>query len=250
MTRAPQTVLPCTCGYTLIRSGCGVRRCDDRLVAGTWGKYTYQTVLDFDATGMLAGAPVTALLCITVQRMLPCCRLATLCIEGPGNVMKEAQINRSGPQCIDISALLCQPLYGKLRFVITTAYCYSPLIFFEPVSPALCIAITHDARCGCMNAEERTYRFDFDQTDSTPDIDTALSYQSTFFVTNGGDNSIEVCTEVSAEAIHWVQGTRLPVEMDETRALVCKYYGKYTRLRLYASGHGKAEVRFVGQQFG
>lgn len=107
----------------------------------------------------------------------------------------------------------------------------------------------------CLQAEnevqiiQKFWKFTFYRTEISPPINISLIKQSTFFVTNQGKRHVGVSIETSTDLFHWVTDSRKVVEVDDTIAIVAKYYGKYYRIKFYSNGYGKVKVIFIGQLY-
>ena len=250
-SRRGSIALPCVCSHTIVQTCFGTWRREDVLAAGTYGPHTCCVLLYFDAAALSDGLPGTAELHLTLQNVLPPGRGMTLCLTGQDGTARFTRICGPGPLCVNVGNLVIGHTEGLLRITLRPDWPCSALTLIEPCAPAPRIVVTPVAPCGDngIQAEQQRFDIEFDHSASTPPIDTVLSRQCTFYVTNAGDAPFTADLETCAEAPQWVRDVRLTMAAGETRALVTKYYGAFARIKFSAAGASKAKVRFIGQYF-
>jgi hypothetical protein len=101
--------------------------------------------------------------------------------------------------------------------------------------------------CPDMRVESQTWEIAFADTDSSVIRRVDRLKQGTFFITNDGKSDLTASVETGFDGENWATDTQKQVLPGETQAVVAKYYGRFYRVTLAASGTGKARVAFIGQ---
>jgi len=246
--RSELITLPCVRSHTLVRTSCGAWRREDILAVGACGTQTCCALLYFDATKLEGIKLAAAELRLTLQNVLPRGRGMMLRITGPDGTAREVQCCGDGPLCTDVLNLVAGHTEGLLRIAVKPDWPCGVFALIEPCCTAPCIVVTPcKERSSVMRIEQHHFDIEFDQNGTTPDINTALARQCTFYITNTGDAAFTASMLTCAEAPQWICDCGLTIGAGKTCALIAKYYGALSRIGFCAEGTGKARVSFIGQ---